>query len=374
MKKFILKIHITPLMAKIFVYNLKLPLKIPFETSFGVQNERDVLLFRYSGDVEAWGESVTDSYPGYSYEDNGTALYIFRNYLLEILRETEDPYNFIEASKKIKGHNMAKSAVETMLWDLKAKREKKGLKELIGGKKEKIESGISIGILPMERLISMVKNSLDKGYRRIKLKVKPGWDVDVVRAIRREFGDIPLTVDANQAFEKHPELVLALDKYELLMIEQPMNERNFLGHSRLQKQMSTPICLDESIHSVDDAQRMLEMDAGRIINLKIGRVGGLSESLKIIEFAGKNKIPIWCGGMLETGIGRALNVIVQSREEFRIPGDTSPSDRYFERDVIKRPFIMKNGMIDVPDGIGLGIEPDIEFIEKLSKVHEFEVV
>lgn len=353
-------------MAEIIVYNLKIPLKVPFETSFGVQNVRDVLLFRYSGDLEAWGESVTDSYPGYSYEDNGTALYIFRTYLLEILGETEDPIEFISRARKIKGHSMVKSAVETMLWDLQAKRKGKSLKEIIGGSKDKIDSGISIGILPMEKLLSMIRNSLDKGYKRIKLKVKPGWDIDVVKRVREEFGDIPLTVDANQAFERNPERVKMLDRYELLMIEQPLSERNFLGHSKLQREMSTPICLDESIHSVDDAERMLEMDAGRIINLKIGRVGGLSESLKIIDFSRENKIPIWCGGMLETGIGRALNVIVQSRKEFALPGDTSPSDRYFERDVIKRPFIMENGTIAVPSGNGIGVEPDIEFIEASS--------
>ncbi|HEU12624.1 MAG: o-succinylbenzoate synthase [Thermoplasmata archaeon] len=353
-------------MAEIIVYNMKIPLKVPFETSFGVQNVRDVLLFRYSGDVEAWGESVTDSYPGYSYEDNGTALYIFRTYLLEILKETEDPMEFISRARKIKGHNMAKSAVETMLWDLQAKRKGKSLKEIIGGSKEKIDSGISIGILPMEKLLSMIRNSLDRGYKRIKLKVKPGWDVDVVKRVREEFGDIPLTVDANQAFEKNVERVKMLDRYELLMIEQPLNERNLLGHSKLQREMSTPICLDESIHSVEDAERMYEMDAGRIINLKIGRVGGLSESLRIIDFSRENGIPIWCGGMLETGIGRALNVIVQSRKEFTLPGDTSPSDRYFEKDVIKRPFIMEKGTIAVPSGNGIGVEPDIEFIEKSS--------
>ncbi|MGC8687053.1 MAG: o-succinylbenzoate synthase [Thermoplasmata archaeon] len=361
-------------MVKIEIYNLNLPLKIPFETSFGVQNTRNVLLFRYIGEIDAWGESVTDSYPGYSYEDNGTALYIFQNYLLDILKETDDPLELNEKTKKIKGHNMAKSAIETMLWDLKAKREKKSLKDIVRGKKDRIESGISIGILPMEKLISMIKNSLEKGYRRIKLKVKPGWDVDVIKKVREEFGDIPLTVDANQAFEKNVEKVKLLDKYELMMIEQPLNERNFLGHSKLQKEMSTPICLDESIHSVDDAERMLEMDAGRIINLKIGRVGGLSESLKIIDFSRKNNIPIWCGGMLETGVGRALNVIVQSREEFRLPGDTSPSDRYFEKDVIKRPIEMEKGTIYVPSGTGIGVEPDLEFIEKLSlKKYTFEI-
>ncbi len=354
-------------MKSISVYNVKLPLKIPFETSFGIQYYRDALLFRYSGDVEAWGESVTDSDPGYSYEYNGTAINVFKDYLLEIIKETEEPEEFMEKSRRIKGHNMAKSAVETMLWDLKAKRIGKSLKELIGGKKEKIQSGISIGILPMDKLLSMIENSLERGYRRIKLKIKPGWDVEVIKKVRETFGDIPLTVDANQAYDKNPDRIKLLDRYELLMIEQPLSERNFLGHSKIQRDISTPICLDESIHSVEDAERMLEMDAGRIINLKIGRVGGIGESLKIIDFVRKNNIPIWCGGMLETGIGRAMNVIIQSRDEFTIPGDTSPSDRYFEKDVIKKPFQMVNGMIDVPNGKGIGVEPNIEYIESISK-------
>ncbi|MEM0245333.1 MAG: o-succinylbenzoate synthase [Thermoplasmata archaeon] len=361
-------------MKNIIIYNVKLPLKVPFETSFGIQYYRDALLFRYIDDVEAWSESVTDSDPGYSYEYNGSAINIFENYLLKFLQETEDPKEFMEKSKVIKGHNMAKSAVETMLWDLKAKREKKSLKEIIGGEKDSIQSGISIGILPMDKLLPMIKNAIEKGYARIKLKIKPGWDVEVLREVRKNFGNIPLTVDANQAFEKHPERVKLLDRFELLMIEQPLNERNFLGHSKIQREISTPICLDESIHSVEDAERMLEMDAGRIINLKIGRVGGLSESLKIIEFVNKNNIQIWCGGMLETGIGRSLNVLVQSRKEFKLPGDTSPSDRYFDRDVIKKPFEMINGKISVPAGYGIGVEPDVDFIEKIStKIWKFDI-
>lgn len=355
-------------MQKIRIYSIELPLKVPFETSFGVQYTRDALIIRYSGDVEAYGESVTDEYPGYSYEDNATALHIIRDYLINILKETQDPGEFIEKAKKIKGHNMAKSAIETMLWDLMARRIGKSLKEVVHGKKDRIESGISIGILPMERLMEMIKKSLDQGYRRIKLKIKPGWDVDVLREVRKRFGDIPLTVDANQAYEGKDERVLELDKFELMMIEQPLSENNLYGLSKLQKKLSTPICLDESIHSIRDAQTMLDMEAGRIINLKIGRVGGLTEALKIVEFSGKNRIPLWCGGMLETGIGRALNVILQSREEFNMPGDTSPSDRYFERDIIDRPFIMKNGYIDVPGGKGLGINADIEFIEKAGKI------
>lgn len=355
-------------MAKLKIYNVDLPLKTQFETSFGVQYSRNALIIKLIDDVEAYGESVTDEYPGYSYEDNETAVHIIKDYLVNILKETFEPEEFTEMAKKIKGHPMAKSAIETTLWDLRAKKKNMSLKELIYGKKDKIESGISIGILPMEKLLKTIENSLNLGYKRIKLKIKPGWDVDVIKTVRNTFGNIPLTVDANQAYENHEDKILPLDRYELLMIEQPLSENNFIGLSKLQKMLNTPICLDESIHSVKDAQTMVDLEAGKIINLKIGRVGGLTESLKIIEFCGKNKIPLWCGGMLETGIGRALNVIVQSREEFNMVGDTSPSDRYFEKDIIEKPFIMKNGLIEVPTGPGLGIKPDIPYIEKIGKI------
>ncbi|MDP8011454.1 MAG: o-succinylbenzoate synthase [Thermoplasmata archaeon] len=355
-------------MKEIKVYNVNLPLKVPFETSFGIQYSRNALIIEYSDEYNAYGESVTDDVPGYSYEDNITALHVIKDYLIEILKETLDPSEFVEKAKKIKGHNMAKSAIETMLWDLESKKKGISLKDLIGGEKEKIESGISIGILPMEKLIDTVKKSIDLGYKRIKLKIKPGWDIEVLREIRKNFGDIPLTVDANQAYEGKENKVLELDKFELLMIEQPLAENNMVGLSRIQKKLSTPICLDESIHSVKDAKTMLELDAGRIINLKIGRVGGLKESLEIVNFCGNNKIPLWCGGMLETGIGRAFNVILQSRMEFNMPGDTSPSDRYFEKDIIKKPFTMDKGYIEVPNGNGIGVEPDLEFIKKVGKI------
>jgi len=354
-------------MSTLEAYNVRLPLKIPFETSFGVQRARDALVLRYVSDVEAYGESVTDAVPGYSYECNGTALYIIENHLIPILKETEEPGEFMEMSKKIKGHNMAKSAIETTLWDLQAKRMGKNLKEMIGGTKAEIDSGISIGILPMPELLAMVRSSLERGYKRIKLKIKPGWDADVVRRVREEFGDIPLTVDANQAFGTDPERILQLDRFDLMMIEQPLEEGDLVGSSKLQKKMNTPICLDESIHSAADVKRMVEMDAGRIVNLKIGRVGGLAESLRIVEYCGKNGIPVWCGGMLETGVGRALNVILQSRDEFRLPGDTSPSDRYFERDVIQSPFVMDRGRLRVPSGTGLGVQLDLPFVREVSQ-------
>lgn len=361
-------------MNRLEVFSVSLPLKIPFETSFGVQRERDALLFRYVSDVEAYGESVTDSVPGYSYECNGTALYIIENHLIPLLKETDEPAEFIEKSKKIKGHNMAKSAIETTLWDLKAKRAGKNLKDMIGGTKAEIDSGISIGILPMQQLLAMVKASLERGYKRIKLKIKPGWDAEVVKRVRDEFGDIPLTVDANQAFGANPERILELDRFDLMMIEQPLEESDLFGSSKLQKKMNTPICLDESIHSVADVKRMVEMDAGKIVNLKVGRVGGLGESLRIVDYCGKNAIPIWCGGMLETGVGRALNVILQSRSEFRLPGDTSPSDRYFEKDVISSPFVMERGSIRVPSGSGLGVQLDLPFVKSASKrILSFEI-
>ena len=355
-------------MPALKIYNVNLPLITPFETSFGIQYSRNALIIEYFDGVKAYGESVTEEFPGYSYEDNETALHIIKNFLIDILKETREPETFMERAKKIKGHNMAKSALETMLWDLKAKEEGKSLKEIINGKKVKIESGISIGILPLEKLMSTIANAIELGYKRIKLKIKPGWDSDVLKEVRKRFGNIPLTVDANQAYEGKDEKILTLDKYELLMIEQPLSENNFYGLSKLQKELATPICLDESIHSIRDAEMMLEMDAGEIINLKIGRVGGLTESMKIVEFCGKNKIPLWCGGMLETGIGRALNVIIQTREEFNMPGDTSPSNRYFEKDIIDKPFIMKNGYIEVQSGPGIGINMDMGFIEKIGKV------
>jgi O-succinylbenzoate synthase len=216
---------------------------MPFKTSFGVQYSRNALIIEFTGDVSAYGESVTEEFPGYSYEDNETAIHVIKDFLIDIIKEVKDPEEFIERANKIKGHNMAKSSLETMLWDLKAKEDDIPLKNLINGEKEKIESGISIGILPMEILLKTIKKSLDLGYKRIKLKIKPGWDVNVLKEVRKNFGNIPLTVDANQAYEGKEDKILDLDKFELLMIEQPLSEGNLLGLSRLQKKLNTPYVL-----------------------------------------------------------------------------------------------------------------------------------
>lgn len=263
---------------------------------------------------------------------------------------------------------MAKSALESAIWDLYCKKENISLASALGGVKKEVEVGVSLGIEPtVEALLEKVEDSLKAGYKKIKVKIKPGKDVDRIQAIRERFGyEVPLMADANSAYTLDQiDTLKELDKYKLIMIEQPLAHDDIIDHAMLQSELETPVCLDESIHTLDDARKAIELGSCKIINIKIGRVGGLTESKRIHDYCEANNIPVWCGGMLESGVGRAHNLAIASLSNFVIPGDTSPSSRYWEQDIVTKEVVMSSpGMVEVPKGPGIGYEIDEKAVNK----------
>jgi len=269
------------------------------------------------------------------------------------------------------GSPMAKATLETALLDAQLRAEYRSLGDFLGANKSKIPCGVSVGIAPsIDLLVEEVSSYIDAGYKRIKLKIEPGWDIEPVGEIRRLWPEIPLQVDANQAYSRSDgELLAGLDRFELLLIEQPLDEHDILGHAALARQVQTPICLDESITSLRSAEDALALKATTVINIKPGRVGGYLESVKIHDLCLNEGIPVWCGGMLETGIGRAANVALAALPGFTLPGDTSASSRFFHRDITD-PFVMEDGYLHVPQGEGIGVTPDLDFLESITSYKE----
>ena len=269
----------------------------------------------------------------------------------------------------VRGHNMAKTGLEEALWDVEARQKGIPVAQLLGSTNPRIESGVSVGIQDTpDELLELVKGYLAQGYRRIKVKIKPGWDVEVVRALRQRWPEAPLMVDANSAYTlEDADHLAALDDFDLMMIEQPLAYDDIYQHSLLQRQLRTPVCLDESIHTPAHALAALELGSCRIINIKPGRVGGLAQARRIHDMCRERGVPVWCGGLLEVGVGRAHNVAIASLPGFTLPGDVSASDRYFERDVIEPPFCLNpDGTIDVPQGPGIGVEVDRAFLDEVT--------
>lgn len=357
--------------TNIDLFKLKMPLKEIFETSMGVETHREFLLLVAHGDsgLMGLGECTAMDIPCYNYETNDTAWHILETYLIpEILnKEINHPKEFTEQFAWIRGHEMAKATLEGALWDLYAKEKRISLSAALGGKRKKIDVGISIGIEKnLPKLMEDIQRYLEQGYMRLKLKIKPGYDLEPIEAIRRKFGDIPLMADANSAYtmEDLP-LFKALDDYGLLMIEQPLAYHDIIDHRKLQNELATPICLDESIHSVEDARKAIELGSCKIINIKVGRVGGLYEAKKIHDLCEERGIPVWCGGMQESGVGRAHNIAITSLNNFTIPGDTSPSDRYWERDIISPAISFSEpGVLSVPEAPGIGYELDYDAVRR----------
>lgn len=345
---------------KAIVRHVEMPLKFRFRTSFGETTvKRFLLLELRSEGVSGWGECVAEDGPFYSSETVGTAAEILRQFLLPLVvgRDVAGPEEFSAAARKVRGHRMAKGTIDAALWDLRCRREGVPLSKALGGVKTEVEVGVSLGIAPtVPELIANVRRHVEQGYRRIKLKIEPGLDVERVAAVRAEFPSIVLTVDANAAYGPGDWKVLAaLDPYRLDYIEQPLSHEDLVQHAALAKKIETPICLDESIRSADDAEAAVELGAGKVINLKIGRVGGLTESLAIHRVAQAAGTPLWCGGMLEAGVGRAHNVAVASLAGFSKPGDTSSSSRYFDEDIAGPQLEAKDGLMPVPAGPGTGV-------------------
>jgi len=354
---------------------LRMPLVEHFETSFGRIYEREVIILKlYSGGLIAYSEATSDRDPLYSYEDNKTVLHILKDYLFPMIikEKIEEPEIFQIRASKIKGHHMAKAAVELALWDLKAKKLKMPLWKLWGGEKDKIEAGVSIGIQDnLSGLLKIIEKRMEEGYKRIKLKIKPGKDVEVISEVRKRFPNILLSVDCNAAYSiEEADIFKELDQYNLLMIEQPLTYDDLYFHSKLQEKIKTPICLDESIVNFNRAKEAISLGSCKTINIKLGRVGGYIEAKKIHDYCSDKHIPLWCGGMLETGIGRAFNVAIATLKNFKLPNDISATKRYWENDIIDYEFELKEGMIEVPEGKGIGVELDKEMIKK-HKIFEW---
>lgn len=352
---------------------IRMTLVAPFETSFGVQQERIILLVAVHADgLTGWGECVAGEDPFYSAETPTTCLYILEQYLVPALFEgriSGDPNEFHLESSFVRGHHMARAALEAALWDLEAQRRQKPLHELFGGVRDLLYTGVSVGIQPtLEQLVDVVGGYVDNGYRRIKIKIKPGWDVEPVAAIRKKFPDIPLMVDANCAFSREQEQVLIdLDQYNLMMIEQPYSADDLILHAALQRKINTPVCLDESAHSIGVIEAAIALKACKIVNVKQGRIGGPSQAILTNRICREAGIDVWCGGMLETGIGRALNIAIATMDNFNFPGDVSASNRYWHKDIIEPEVtVSPDGTIEVPKGVGLGFKPNLGYIDQLT--------
>lgn len=346
---------------KIELFLCRLPLVHFFETSFGRSYDRTFILVRVEGDGhEGWGESVAEANPYYSSETTETVWHIVTGFIapLVIGRTFGHPGEVFPALARVRGHNMAKAGVEMAAWDLYAKSIGQPLSKVLGGTRDRIPSGVSIGIQDsFDQLLDKIARELAAGYQRIKIKIKPGWDIEAVERVRAKFGPIGLQVDANAAYTLADSALLArLDPFDLLLIEQPLDYDDVMDHAVLQQSIKTPVCLDESIHTVRIARDAIEARACKIINIKPGRVGGHQASIELHDLCAANDIPVWHGGMLESGIGRAHNIHLASLPNFRLPGDIAASKRYYQPDLIEPAIdIAADGTIAVPDGPGIGV-------------------
>jgi o-succinylbenzoate synthase len=352
----------------------EVPMKLvtPFETSVERTEVRRIFLVEADVDgVIGWGECVAGETPTYSPETIETAWYVLRDHLWPLLKgkEFSAAPEVGDLLEPVRGHNMAKASLEAAIWDAEAKRKGMPLSKLIGGTREEIACGVSVGIKgTLDELVASVKKELAAGYQRIKIKIKPGIDIESVKRLRQEFPRIKLMVDANSAYriEDWP-LLQQLEGFYLMMIEQPLGWDDLYGHVILQKRLATPICLDECIHTEEQARAAVELGACKIINIKLGRVGGFKVAKRIHDLCEKAGIPVWCGGMLESGIGRAHNIALSTLSNFTLPGDVTASKRYWEEDIIEpEVMVTAQGTIRVPSGPGIGYEPRRERIEKLT--------
>lgn len=360
----------------ITLHHLSMPLVSPFETSFGRETTRQCVIIEvHSEGLVGWGECVASYDPGYSYETVGTSVHILRDFIVPLLlgQDVKDAPDFQRRVSGIRGHHLAKAGVEMALWDLLGKRENKSLREIFGGVREKVEVGVSVGIQDSpQKLVQTVAEYINAGYARVKIKIKPDRDIIETQAVRSEFPSIRLQVDANSAYslEDAPSLK-PLDDLDLLLIEQPLFEDDIWDHHKLQAQFKTAICLDESIVSPRHARYAIEMKACKIINIKAGRLGGLSQGVLVHDLCQQHNMPVWCGGMLETGIGRASNLALASLPNFTLPGDVSASDRYYQNDITNERFVLNpDSTITVPNGAGLGVTINEDTLRKYTLAKE----
>ena len=357
---------------RIEIREIRLPLVAPFETSFGVTTERRIILVRVFGEGETgWGECTCNEGPFYNHESTDMAWILLRDFAgpYTIGREIGGPEEAGNLTSRIRGNRMARAAIETAVWDLAAKLQGVPLWQLLGGTQEEIPCGVSIGLQENDTaLLKKIGRELEAGYQRIKLKIKPGRDYEMVKAVRREYPDISLTVDANSAYTMSDlDLLQRLDEFDLMLIEQPLAYDDIIDHAGLQSRLQTPICLDESILSVEDARKALQTGSCRIINIKLGRVGGHLEAGRIERYCRERGVPVWSGGMLESGIGRVHNIAMATQAGFTLPGDISASKRYWTRDIIDPEVeVTPRGTIRRPDGPGIGYEIDLARLDGVT--------
>ncbi|MGY0693700.1 o-succinylbenzoate synthase [Virgibacillus sp. FSP13] len=357
---------------QITLHKLNMRLKNPFRTSFGTLQDKEFFIIEVMDDDgnHGFGESVAFTSPWYTGETVKTNQHMIEDFLIPILQENEihHPDEVSELFSPIRQNNMAKSAVEGAIWDLYAKRKNTPLAQALGGTKSEIDVGISIGIQPTTKdLLQTIDRSVKAGYKRIKLKIKPGRDINVLREVRNHFPNLPIMADANSAYTLGDvEHLKQLDELDLMMIEQPLGHDDIVDHAKLQAALKTPICLDESINSFADARKAIQLGSCKIINLKIGRVGGLTEAKRIHDYCLDHEIAVWCGGMLEAGVGRAHNVALTTLAGFTLPGDTAGSSNYWEQDIIQPEVTVENGIIKVPHAPGIGYEVNEEALKKFT--------
>ena len=364
---------LTLIIQSIELREIRLPLLHFFETSFGRTTERRIVLARLTdaNGVEGWGECTAGEGPFYSDEWTDSAWSTLVEFLAPmVLRQNiESAAHAFSLMKPVRGHRMAKATIETACWDLEAKSAGIPLWKHLGGTRTEVSSGVSIGIQDTpEILLEKIRKEVDAGYQRIKIKIKPGWDLNIVERVRKEFPDIRLMGDANSAYKLSDiSLFQQLDQFSLMMLEQPLAHNDIFDHATLQRQIKTPVCLDESIRSAEDATHAISLGSCKIINVKLGRVGGHAEAKRIEKVATDNEIPIWCGGMLESGIGRAHNIAMSTLAGFTLPGDVSASARYWEEDIIEPPVkVSPRGTIKAPESPGIGFEINLPRIDVLT--------
>jgi o-succinylbenzoate synthase len=364
------------IIEKVRLNLLRMNLVTPFETSFGSIKERDcVVVEAFSDGLVGIGECVADRYPGYSYETSTTSWHILKDCLIPAILgiDLENPADVHKLVASVRGHPLAKAGLEMALWDLAGKMQGRSLREMLGGVRHRVEVGVSVGIqASIDSLIKVIENYLLNGYRRVKIKIKPQRDIDEVTAVRSSFPELRLQVDANSAYNlESASIFKLLDHLGLILIEQPLGEDDLWDHKKLQAMIDTPICLDESILSLRHARQALEMDACRIINIKPGRVGGISQAVAIHDLCHAGGTPVWCGGMLETGVGRAANLALASLPGFTLPGDISATERYYKQDITLERFeLNQDSTIDVPINPGLGVKLDENALRQVRLAQE----
>ncbi|KAB2338043.1 o-succinylbenzoate synthase [Cytobacillus depressus] len=358
---------------KIVLRKMKMQLKKPFHVSFGIIKEKKFIVAEvHTKDFIGYGDCSALPFPFYNEETTSTAWHILDEFLIPLILSKDEishPEEVNSLFSPIRRNQMAKSALDCAIWDLYAKEQNISLSKALGGTKEKIETGISIGIQDsIDDLLHVIDKYMNEGYRRIKLKIKPGKDIKYLEAVREHFGDIMLMADANSAYTlKDIDLFKEMDKFNLLMIEQPLSHDDIVDHAKLQAVVDTRICLDESIHSIEDARKAIELGSMKTINIKVARVGGLTETKKIHDLCQLNGIPVWCGGMLDTGIARAHNIAVASLPNYQFPGDIPASNRYWDNDFVSPQVIIdQNSLVQVPNTAGIGFEPALELYDKYT--------